>query len=205
MLIYDFYGEIKNDNPSCISPIQLIKVKKRDLKKCIICQQTKKHGETKLTSTPDDIQKILDASKILKGSLVANLSANELQSIRYHVKNCYGSYILKSTRISERSLLQGPSESEDENAALESTFTSPPPPTTRQSSGASRTKSVDPRKLCIICNVSKRKGTKKLHRICEGLRAEYFLAAIEFNKDEVYQRCIMEIVYINTCYHLIEK
>ena len=39
-----------SDNPSCISPIQLIKVIKRDLKKFIICQQTKRHGETKLTS-----------------------------------------------------------------------------------------------------------------------------------------------------------
>ena len=96
-----------SDNPSCISPIQLIKVKKRDLKKCIICQQTKRHRETKLTSTPDGIQKILDASKILNDSLVVNHSANELQSIRYHVKNCYGSYIFKSTRTSEQSLLQG--------------------------------------------------------------------------------------------------
>ena len=177
---------------SDISPIQLIKVKKRDLKKCVICQKTKRHGETKLTSTPDGIQKISDASKILNDSLVANLSANELQSIRYHVENCYGSYILKYTRISEQSLLQGPSESEDGNAASESTFTSPPSPspTTRQSSGASRTKSVDPRNLCIICNVSKKKGTKKLPSIYEGLRAKPFLATIEFNKNEVYQSCI---------------
>ena len=43
---------------------------------------------------------------------------------------------------------------------------------------------------CALYVVSKRKGTKKLHRICEGFRAEHFLAAIEFNKDKVYQRCI---------------
>ena len=82
---------------------------------------------------------------------------------------------------------------EDENAALESKFTSPPPPNTRQSSGASRTE------------------TKKLHRICEGVRAKHFLAAIEFNKDEVYQRCIYwkcpgdlyaaDVIYHGNCLH----
>ena len=176
-----------SDNSSCIPSIQLLKEKKQDLKKCIIFKQNKRNGETKLTSKPNGIQKISDASKKLNDSLVANLSATELKSIRYHVKNCHGPYILKSTRISEESAILSPIENEDEIVELENTST---PPTTRQISGGSNAKSIGPKKLCIICNASKKKGNKKLYRISEDPRSRHFLAAIEFNKDEVQQRCI---------------
>ena len=46
-------------------------------------------------------------------------------------------------------------------------------------------------KPCIICNHIKLKGEIKRWRISEYSRAKKFLAAANFNKDDVYTRCVL--------------
>ena len=68
---------------------------------------------------------------------------------------------------------------------------------------------VEAKKVCIICNQAKSKGDIELWRICEINRAATFLAAFQFNQDDVYTWCIFhrnvgdifaaEILYHNNC------
>ena len=44
---------------------------------------------------------------------------------------------------------------------------------------------------CTVCNQMKSKDDAKRIRICEPRRARLFLSAIEYNKDDVYTRCIL--------------
>ena len=78
----------------------LTKKPKRDLNKCIFCQQKKKGGEIKLTSTADGIRRIIEGSEKLKDGLLDNLNEEERQCIKYHVKNCHSQYVLKANRQS---------------------------------------------------------------------------------------------------------
>ena len=60
------------------------KQKKLDL--CIICQKLKdSQGCTKLTSTLDGRNKLIETGELLGDELLAHLSNNELSEIKYHV------------------------------------------------------------------------------------------------------------------------
>ena len=62
----------------------------------ITCQKDKRTES--LTSMENGRPSILSASKLLKNDLLANLDAEEVNSIQYHLKACYKSYILQSKR-----------------------------------------------------------------------------------------------------------
>ena len=58
---------------------------------------------------------------------------------------------------------------------------------TRIKSGATKVCSERP---CVICNFVKKRNISERFRIGSKSRAWHFLAAINFNKDDVYQRCV---------------
>ena len=82
-------------------PISLITRKqKRDVKKCIICQNSKdKNKNTKLTSTEEGRKVIIAASNSLKDDLLHGLNDEDLTNIQYHVNTCYPNYRKKSERL----------------------------------------------------------------------------------------------------------
>ena len=51
---------------------------------------------------------------------------------------------------------------------------------------------------CVICNQTKHKGATALFRIGEPVRAATFLAAYQFQKDDVYRRCDGVIIFIHS-------
>ena len=66
--------------------LQLIdekKHKKASLSRCIICQKEKRNES--LTSTENRRSSILSPSKLLKDDLLADLDAEEVNSIQYHL------------------------------------------------------------------------------------------------------------------------
>ena len=84
-----FPQKVMNENEF----LQLVEEKKRkkaNLSGCIICQKDK--GTESLTSTENG------RFKLLKVDLLADLDAEETNSIQYHLKACYKSYILLSKR-----------------------------------------------------------------------------------------------------------
>ena len=60
---------------------------------------------------------------------------------------------------------------------------SPPPPSIKHPRVCSE-------RPCVICNFVKKKDVSQRFRIVSKSRAWHFLAAIHFNKDDVYQRCV---------------
>ena len=75
-------------------PLPLIsKDKKKDLKKYIICQNSKdEKGDSKLTSTETGTNVITEASKCLKDDLLHGLRDADKTNIKYHVNTCYENY-----------------------------------------------------------------------------------------------------------------
>ena len=71
---------------SALGSTSLVKKKKRDVNKCIICQQVKKEKEVTLRRTSDGTQKIRNASEVLKDSILDGLTETEIQSIQYILK-----------------------------------------------------------------------------------------------------------------------
>ena len=82
-------------------PLPLIsKENKKDLKKCIICQNSKaKEGDSKLTSTETGRNVITEASKSLIDDLLHGLRDADIINIKYHVNTCYANYRKKKTII----------------------------------------------------------------------------------------------------------
>ena len=84
-----FPQKVMNENEF----LQLVEEKKRkkvNLPGCIICQKDK--GTKSLTNTENG------RIKLLKDDLLADLDAEEVNSIQYYLKACYKSYILRSKR-----------------------------------------------------------------------------------------------------------
>ena len=179
--------EWQNMTEARLASTPLIKSNTDITKKCIICQQAKKKNETVLTSTPDGIKKIISASDKLGDGKLNALSEDEKQKIHYHAKNCYSSYILKASRVSKGSSddyqndATNSSCNENENSDV-------PARSTRSSTGAGSSR--DDEDICVVCGFAKHKQDTKLHRIAEHVSASKFLAAYEFNKDDVYRRCV---------------
>ena len=69
------------------------KEKKKDYKKCIICQNSEdKKGDHKLTSTEAGGNVITKASKSLKDDLLQGFRDVDITNIKYHVNTCYADY-----------------------------------------------------------------------------------------------------------------
>ena len=66
---------------SALGSSSLVKKKKRDVNKCIICQQVKKKKEVTSRRTSDGIQKIRNASKVLKDSIYKAFSTTVTTAI----------------------------------------------------------------------------------------------------------------------------
>ena len=139
---------------SALGSTSLVKKKKRDVNKCIICQQVKKKKEVTLRRTSDGIQKIRNASEVLKDSILDGLTETEIQRIQYHSNNCYSPYILKASRKNN-------DEKEEENQNKSSMCT----PVRDQGISSPQTRltarSFSPenvRTVCVICNHVKHKG-----------------------------------------------
>ena len=68
--------------------LPLVKEKKLNLQKCLICQNAKDEGgDKKLTSTEKGRQTLIEYSKALQDILFGELNLNELNDINYHVKH----------------------------------------------------------------------------------------------------------------------
>ena len=80
------------------SPIISIK-KKKDLKKCIICQNSKdKKGDSKLTCAEAGRNVLTEASKSLKDDLLHGLRDADITNIKHQVNTCYANYRKKKER-----------------------------------------------------------------------------------------------------------
>ena len=81
-------------------PLPIVsKKKKKDLKKCIICQNSKdKKGESKLTCAEAGRNVITEASKSLKDDLLHGMRDADITNIKYHVNTCYANYRKKKER-----------------------------------------------------------------------------------------------------------
>ena len=145
--------------------LQLVEEKKRkkaNLCRCIVCQKDK--PTESLTSTENGRSNILSASKLLKDDLLADLDAEEVKSIQYHLKACYKSYILRSKRAES---LQETDSKADEGKDFEEDGNKLKPP------GRSKhRKTEEGKKPCIICNHVMFNGDGNLYRICEEKRAK---------------------------------
>ena len=76
------------------------KRKKKDLKKCIICQNNKdKKEDSKLTSTEAGGNVIIEASKSLKDEFLHGFRDADVTTIKYHVNTCYVNYKKKKRTI----------------------------------------------------------------------------------------------------------
>ena len=148
-----------------------------NLKKCVICQEEKRSEKT--VSTENGRAKFISASKSLDDGLLTGLTGEELENVKYHLKECYKKYILRAER--ERKDTETKNEkqkSEEEDPEISS------PVHVR-----SKRRKINEQAKCIICNQTKHKNDKQLYRLCEPSRANTFSEAIKFNLDEVYTRC----------------
>ena len=76
----------------------LKKKRKNDLKKCIICQNSKdKKEDNKLTNTKAGTNVITEASKSLKDSFLHGLKDAVITNIKYQVNPCYATLELKKS------------------------------------------------------------------------------------------------------------
>ena len=73
-----------------VSSLDLHLEAKLNIQKCIICQNINDNkGDKNLTSTENGRLKIIQCSKFLKDELISQLTKNDLQYLKYHVKTCY--------------------------------------------------------------------------------------------------------------------
>ena len=78
----------------------LFQKRKKNLKKCSICQNSKdKKGDSKLTSTKAERNVITEASKYFKDNLLHELRDADIPNIKYHVNTCYANYRKKKERL----------------------------------------------------------------------------------------------------------
>ena len=158
--------------------------KPKKLELCIRCQNVKDvKGDTQLTSTAEGHEKIIKASSVLEGSVSTGIS-DDLAKFSYHLKTCYARY----KRDGERKEIQVEDQESDKSPHY-----SQSPEICSPLSQAKRRKTLDnlppKEKPCIICNC-KHKEIIDRYRICDKNRAKTFIKAFNFNKDDVYTRCV---------------
>ncbi|XP_057301781.1 uncharacterized protein LOC130636171 isoform X1 [Hydractinia symbiolongicarpus] len=180
--------------PSCTKEDS--KKSTKDLTKCIICQKKQDNkGNKKLTSTENGRNAIFNCSKSLNDDLLKEIPLSQYDDINYHVNTCYPRYVRSKERFESRNETATSTEDLEVKPKRKKSNVSSPPPLAE--------------KPCVICNHIKFKGDLKRFRICEIRRANSFLSAIKFNKDAVYDRCVLlkcpgdifaaDIVYHRKC------
>ena len=81
----------------------------RIIKLCIICQKVKdSNGNSKLSSTPEGREKIVQTSNLLNDDLLINIPESNLYSLQYHVKTCYARYIKTGERYKQKTSTRTP-------------------------------------------------------------------------------------------------
>ena len=101
---HDLDCKMEDNSPS--TSIELVlKSKRRNFEFCIICQKIKDSNQnTKLTSTPEGREKIIQTSNLLNDDTLVDLVESDLDKIQYHVKTCYARY----KKTGERSTANAP-------------------------------------------------------------------------------------------------
>ena len=163
--------------------LPLVKEKKLNLQKCVICQNAKdKRGDKKLTSTEKGRQTFMECSKALQDNLFGELNLNELNDINYLVNTCYPSYVKLRKRAENKDIKH--QACNDDHAE----------------EGIARDQRAKRRKIeftsvkekpCIICDKMKHKGDNNKIRVCERRSAQKLLSATRFFKDDVHTRCVL--------------
>ena len=152
-----------DSSPGLCSSIQLIHEKnKRDLGRCVICQNIKDtKGDSKLTSTPEGCKKIIDASHVLQDDILLHFTESDFDQIQYHVNTCYGRYQKSKERIEHR-------RNSVQDSGFETTNSSDSINTVNDEIRPKRRKTMDKLepddKPCIICNQIKCQGVVKQFR-----------------------------------------
>ena len=103
-----------------------------------------------------------------------------------HAKSCYSPYILRASRDNQDQ--KDLNQNDTANPLDEKDCSDVPARSTRSSTGAGS--SHDGENICVVCGFAKHNQDTKLYRIAEHERASNFLAAYQFNKDDVYRRCV---------------
>ena len=110
----------------------------------------------------------------LQDDLLAGVSTEDEENIRYHLKECYKKYILRAERAKD-----GP-KNDTQNVEVEV-------PELCSPSRVKRCKTDEEK--CIICDRKKYRNGKVIYRLCKPPRAQKFTDAIKFKLDAVYTRC----------------
>ena len=63
-----------------------------------MCYMSKEKRSEKPVSTENGRAKLISASKSLDDGLLTGLTGEELENVRYHLKECYKKYILRAER-----------------------------------------------------------------------------------------------------------
>ena len=130
-----------------------------------------------LRSTPAGRQNVIDSSIKLSDGLLDGITKEQKQKIKYHSTNCYSPYVLKRSRVIDN--VPDDDDRPDETPDMEVDISN------QRTSRSASLASPEAKKVCIICNQAKFKGDIELWRICEINRAATFLAAFQFNQDDV--------------------
>ena len=142
--------------------------------------------------------KIIEVSKKMKDGLLDSLDEIEVQTIKFHPRSCYSTYILKASRFEESvdtvetndPGLCGYSKQDLGEKRSSNRISSPPHSTS--TTLLPSPPAIDPLlQRFIICNVISKNKIREKFRIYERCRAKTFLAAMKFNEDQIHQKCIL--------------
>ena len=142
------------------------------IEKCIICQKEKRSEKT--VSTENGRGKLKIALQTLQDDLLAGVSTEDEENIRYHLKECYKKYILRAERAKDAP------KNDTQNVEVEVPKLCSPSRVKRRKTDEEKS---------IICDKQKYKNDKVLYRLCEPPRVQKFMDALKFKLDEVYTRC----------------
>ena len=118
------------------------------IEKCIICQKEKRSEKT--VSTENGRAKLKIASQTLQDDLLAGVSTEGEENIRYHLKECYKKYILRAERAKDAP------KNDTQNVEVEV-------PKLCSPSRVKRRKTDEEK--CIICDKKEYKNDKVLYRL----------------------------------------
>ncbi len=155
--------------------------KQFDSSKCIICQ--KDYSDIGLTRSlkGEGIQTLIQSATDRKDSELLNRlkQAKECEVV-YHLSSCYKAYTHKKGRKAARK------REESEESAGPSTVTQEKKRTRQSHSPLPTTdRERDPfKQKCIICNAVSKDKTNEKFRICEEQRAEHFVKARDFFREQ---------------------
>ena len=186
-----------------VSPdaLQLLRVTTFDEGRCIICQ---KHSKQRLVSTDNGRKRILEASEIRKDVVYKRIKLLKDEShIQYHCNNsCYKSYTMTKSlkKIAEKKDEREVNEMMSEEKDSETLLLANSCPKRRSMSVARpspRQENSDDLN-CVICGLARKNKERKKYRVSTSDRANLFLAATSYFKDDVFDR----IADLNTETHV---